>query len=190
MSLRIALLGLLYRSGSASGYDLARSVERSITHIWSARHSQIYPELVKMHQDGAIRIEAEGPRGRKIYAITEQGAAEVRDWLLDHRPNMSMRSEWALQAFLLPLLEPDEALGVLERMRSMNRTYLDFLVEMERNLRPTFLAREKPIGKYALDLGIRHARLLDEWAADTAVEICRDAARVSPDGGASGARER
>ncbi|MEU8279870.1 hypothetical protein ACFYOK_00050 [Microbispora bryophytorum] len=41
MSLRIALLGLLAAARPASGYDLAKKFETSVSHVWQAGHSQI-----------------------------------------------------------------------------------------------------------------------------------------------------
>jgi PadR family transcriptional regulator AphA len=171
MSLRIALLGLLSVSGPASGYDLTKKFELSVAHVWQAGHSQIYPELAKMTADGLVTVKSEGPRGRKIYTITPDGTAELRTWLVEHTPSAPARSEFGLQAFLLPLLEPDEALAVLERMRAY---YEARLSELE-SIRP---ARHEPeqrsrLGMFALDLGLRQVRAGVEWAADSIVEIER-----------------
>ncbi|MEU8279871.1 transposase [Microbispora bryophytorum] len=70
-----------------------------------------------MTAGGLIAVEAEGPRGRKIYGITPDGEAELRRWLLDHTPVSTRCNEFDLQAFLVPLLEPDEAIAVLRRMK-------------------------------------------------------------------------
>ena len=42
----------LYATGPASGYDLAKSFERSLNHVWQAGHTQIYPELVRWPPTG------------------------------------------------------------------------------------------------------------------------------------------
>ncbi|MBA3728896.1 MAG: PadR family transcriptional regulator, partial [Actinobacteria bacterium] len=44
MSLRHALLGLLAER-PMSGYDLTKVFDSSLAYVWSAKHSQIYPEL-------------------------------------------------------------------------------------------------------------------------------------------------
>ncbi|GII53169.1 hypothetical protein Pth03_15580 [Planotetraspora thailandica] len=177
MSLRIALLGLLAASGPASGYDLAKKFETSVAHVWQAGHSQIYPELAKMTADGLIAIEAEGARGRKIYGITPDGDAELRRWLLDHAPVSTQRNEFALQAFLVPLLEPDEAIAVLRRMKD---GWEQRLAELER-LHVMLSAAENAteewgrgrFGAYALDLGIRQEHALIAGAADAIADIER-----------------
>jgi PadR family transcriptional regulator, regulatory protein AphA len=173
MSLRIALLGLLSFSGPASGYDLAKNFEKSINYVWQAGHSQIYPELAKMAADGLITVEAEGPRGRKIYTATREGADELRGWLIEHTPSDPVRSEAALQAFLLPLLDPLEALAVLGRMTAGIEAKLKGLEELSAVKRSA--AEQTRFGTYALDLGIRHAHTTLAWARDTAAAISPEA---------------
>lgn len=158
MSLRIALLGLLTASGPASGYDLAKRFEKSLNHVWQAQHSQIYPELVKMAADGLVDVEAEGARGRKIYAVTHEGSATLRSWMVDHEPFMAIRSEMALQTFLLPLVDHDEAIMVMERIK---RHFAAKLATME-SIRP--FDGKPEFGRYALQLGLAQARAGLEWA--------------------------
>jgi DNA-binding PadR family transcriptional regulator len=173
MSLRIALLGLLSSSGSASGYDLAKSFERSINHAWQASHSQIYPELVRMAADKLVTVEAEGTRGRKTYTITSDGRAELRRWIVDHRASGPARSEYALQAFLISSLDPADAIDVVRRMRAASEARLR---ELERTceLKESAGAAERDyFGKYALDLGLRQTRMAIQWARDTIEDLER-----------------
>ncbi|WP_433251886.1 PadR family transcriptional regulator [Streptosporangium sp. CA-135522] len=168
MSLRIALLGLLTAAGPASGYDLTKRFESSINHAWQARHSQIYPELNKMAADGLVTVQEEGSRGRKTYTITEEGGRELRTWLIEKEPSRSYRSEGALRAFLLPTLEPHEAVALL---RAEARAYDARLAELEalRMAKPSW--KSPGFGEYALDLGIRQTRLMRDWSEETATQI-------------------
>jgi DNA-binding PadR family transcriptional regulator len=175
MSLRIALLGLLTASGPSSGYDLAKKFEKSVAHVWQAGHSQIYPELAKMTADGLLAVGAEGARGRKIYSVTPDGEAELRRWLLDHSPSTTTRSETALQSFLVPLLEPGEAVTVLRRMKTSAQAHLAELEELRaaRNAIADPAGRWGMFGAYALDLGIRQTRGVMEWADDSIADVER-----------------
>jgi DNA-binding PadR family transcriptional regulator len=164
MSLRIALLGLLSAKGPASGYDLAKKFEYSLNHVWQAGHTQIYPELVKMAADGLVAVESEGARGRKIYTITQEGDGRLHEWLADHEPAMTVRSESALQAFLLPLLTKDQAIAVVERIKSRFEARLAAL-ECENEV--------GPFGKYALAMGLRQAHATLEWADETLTDLKR-----------------
>ncbi|GII75565.1 transcriptional regulator [Sphaerisporangium rufum] len=174
MSLRVALLGLLSFAGPASGYDLTKMFTLTINHVWQAKHSQIYPELNRMAADGLISVAQPGPRGRKIYTITEHGAATMRDWLVSHTPSGTMRSEQSLQAFLLPLLEPPQALEALERMADATQARLDGLEEMKK----VHMSGQGggDIGHYALDLGIMQLRAILAWTHQTADDIRASAA--------------
>ncbi|GAA0409123.1 PadR family transcriptional regulator [Microbispora corallina] len=177
MSLRIALLGLLAASGPASGYDLAKKFETSVAHVWQAGHSQIYPELAKLTADGLVAVEAEGPRGRKIYTITPEGDAELRRWLMEHTPSTTLRSESALQAFLVPLLDPRDGVAVLRRIKKEVEGRLAELEALRaaKNAADARSPGEPPnrFGAYALDLGIRQSRAALEWAEDAMADLER-----------------
>ncbi|MFI6598127.1 PadR family transcriptional regulator [Nonomuraea sp. NPDC050536] len=165
MSLRMALLGLLEVKGPASGYDLAKSFERSLNHVWQAGHTQIYPELVKMDSDGLIAVQSEGARGRKIYAITQEGMDQLRAWLQDRDPAITIRSEIALQAFLLPLLETRQAIDVLERIRHSFAERLSVLeCYPDPETKPNF-------GRFALKLGLAQTRTGLAWAEECLAEL-------------------
>ncbi|WP_157253882.1 PadR family transcriptional regulator [Nonomuraea typhae] len=165
MSLRIALLGLLAAKGPASGYDLAKLFEVSLNHVWQAGHTQIYPELVKMAADGLVSVEAEGARGRKNYTITGEGTRLLHEWLADREPVMVQRNETALLAFLLPLLDADEAIVAVERIRARARDRLDYLV----CLPP--VAENPKFGSYALRLGQAQVRATIAWADEILHEL-------------------
>lgn len=116
MSLRHALLGLLAR-GSASGYDLTRTFDESLgRYAWQAGHSRIYPELNKMAESGLIVVGETGPRGRKTYALTDDGRTELRRWMLHWPEQATVRDETVLRMFLVQSLEPDDARMLLEGM--------------------------------------------------------------------------
>jgi DNA-binding PadR family transcriptional regulator len=171
MSLRIALLGLLAAAGPASGYDLTKKFELSVGHVWHAGHSQIYPELAKMTAGGLVTVESEGPRGRKLYTITPEGSAELHTWLVEHHASPPVRNEAGLHAFLLPLLEPHEAIAALQHMKAHFQTRLSAL-EGLRTAKNASEPRTR-FGDYALDLGIRQVRAAVEWADDSITDIER-----------------
>jgi DNA-binding PadR family transcriptional regulator len=113
MGLRHALLGLLSED-RASGYDLTRRFERMPWRLaWHAEHSQIYPELTRMVDDGLIMLAARGARRRRVYTITQVGLDELRRWLLNPPATFVVRSESALRLLLLPSLEAGEARAAL-----------------------------------------------------------------------------
>jgi DNA-binding PadR family transcriptional regulator len=117
MSLRYALLGLL-EDGPASGYALTGRFERSLRrYAWSAQQSHIYPELKRLAAEGLISTVEQGRRGRRTYAITNRGRAELRDWLTAPAKPRAIRDERMLRMCLLSALDlPDARKLVLSFM--------------------------------------------------------------------------
>src|SRR3954453_13639261 len=114
MSLRHAVLGLLAEA-PGSGYDLIRIFNLSLANVWPATQSQVYGELNRLAEGGLVEVTAEGPRGRKEYAITDAGRVELRHWLIDVEPSRVQRSDLLLRVFFLGPLGRDEAVAYLER---------------------------------------------------------------------------
>lgn len=57
-TLRYILLGLLSKK-KMTGYELNQSFKNEIGEFWQAKHSQIYPELAKMEEQGIIQHQVE-----------------------------------------------------------------------------------------------------------------------------------
>lgn len=169
MSLRVALLGLLQESECASGYDLTKHFELSAANMWSAKHSQIYPELRKMEADGAVTAEESGARGKRVYRLTQAGREELRRWLVETDPVRTARNEAGLRMFLLPLLKPAESVPLL-RAESLH-----YQARRER-LRELCPNKPKPIDRYQIRMGELMMGALAEWATETADDIERRAA--------------
>src|SRR4030088_1352154 len=102
VSLRIAALGLLAQE-PGSGYDLLKHFEKSMANVWPATQSQLYGELNKLADAGLIKVSDVGPRGRKEYAITAAGRAELQRWVMSPQDDRAFRSVRLLRLFL-----PDE----------------------------------------------------------------------------------
>src|SRR5688500_17380224 len=117
MSLRHALLGAL-ADRPRTGYGLLKHFEQSLAYAWPASHSQIYPELARLRDQGLIAQTAAGARGSRTYALTDAGLEEIRRWLRDTEPDRRVRNDAGLRIFFLWLLEPEEARAQLEHERS------------------------------------------------------------------------
>ncbi len=164
MALRYALLGLL-NDHPSSGYELTQLFAEGIgAYAWSAKHSQIYPELRKLATDGQIEMVEEGARGRKTYAITEAGRQTLRDWLLaGPSATGGVRNEYVLRLFLLSALEPDEAISVLQRTADHAEQQIEMLTTEYDHAR----ARRDDITSYgalAAKYGLYAHRATADWA--------------------------
>ena len=160
MSLRHALLGLL-AEGPMSGYDLTRRF-KGPGNVWTAKHSQIYPELARLMEAGLIRPAGEGPRGRKSYAITDAGLSEVRRWLTETEPDRTVRDESFLRVFFLWLLDPAQAREYVRGEAEFHRAKLNQYEASASGWRPA-TAPERS-NRIALEAGILHERALVQWA--------------------------
>jgi DNA-binding PadR family transcriptional regulator len=169
MSLRHALLGLL-NLGPNSGYGLAKLFEDPLRQIWNARNHQLYPELARLSADGHVEIVDEGTRGKRIYAITVAGRAELRRWLVDVEPDRTMRSEVYLRAWLLStVLTRVEALHVLASdIESWRQRRAGLRAMMERSA-----AISPPHGSHnlSMDLSLRLTEAMLGWSEEAARRI-------------------
>jgi PadR family transcriptional regulator AphA len=172
MSLHYAVLGLLAERPH-TGYGLLKQFERSLAYAWPASHSQIYPELARLRDEGLIRQTGTGPRGSKTYELTEAGLDEVRRWLRTD-PSRSVRSEPLLRIFFLWLLEPAEAAAYLRRELEHLRSALAELERIERDSAQPSRPHERAY-RLALDHGLALSRARVEWA-ERALEAFGDAA--------------
>ena len=127
---------------------------------------------------GADRAGRRRAAGAKEYAITPDGAGELRDWLRDTEPSRGTRSDPLLRVFLLWLLEPAEAEAHLRREAEYLRGLLAELEEVAAGPRED--TRIELSYGLALDWGLRETRARLAWAeaaiATVASPEWRDAA--------------
>ena len=174
MALRYALLGAL-ADQPRTGYELLKHFQQSLAYAWPASHSQIYPELARLLEDGLIEQTGSGARNSKTYAVTDAGIAEVRAWLRDTAPDRRVRSDAALRTFFLWLLEPAEVREQLEGERGYWQGVLDEFVRIREE--PTGRNKKARAFRIALEGGIRTVEARLAWLEDALAEIESDAWR-------------
>jgi DNA-binding PadR family transcriptional regulator len=109
-TLGYAVLGLLSRE-ELSGYDLKRWMERPLGYFWSARHSQIYPELARLEEDGFVthRVVAQsGKPDKKVYRITASGLEALKEWVVEAPASRPVRDELTLKAYSVWLADKEK----------------------------------------------------------------------------------
>lgn len=126
-TLRYVILGLLSKEPMA-GYDIKKAFEGEIGDFWYSNHSQIYPELSRMEQDGFITGHEElvgSKLTKKKYTITPSGEAVFDEWLAESlNPLPPTRDEFAMKVYfmdssqdlLLPTLFHEEILRHEEKL--------------------------------------------------------------------------
>ena len=162
MSLKHAALGLLSR-GPASGYDLLQTFHESLANVWPATQSQLYGELNKLAESGLVEVVAEGGRGRKEYAITEAGLAELRHWVTEVDPTPPRRNDMLLRVFFLNLVAPEQAREFLRRRSEYAADYHEELRKIEQGI----AEQAGPLAEYGrltIEWGLRYTTMQREWA--------------------------
>jgi len=163
MSLRHAVLGLLAVE-PATGYELAQRFDKSLAHAWHASHSQIYPELSRLDEEGMVEVVGEGPRRSRTWALTDRGRDELRRFMTETEPSRAQRNETALRWFLVSLLEPADRRTVLEREIAFVREELAQLTAIA----TTVDAMPGPPHPFrgTVDLGLRVDAVMLDWLGE------------------------
>jgi DNA-binding PadR family transcriptional regulator len=172
-TLGYALLGLLARE-PLSGYDLKRRMEERVGFLWSARHSQIYPELARLKREGMVThkvVEQRARPDKKVYEATSAGLEVLKEWVAAPVNPRLVRDELVLKAYSLWLAEPDEALALFReherRHEEQLRQYEEIRAWMEREWKSDLERLDSPrFASYAaLRRGILYEREYAEWCA-------------------------
>lgn len=135
-TLSYGLLALL-SANSLSGYELTQNIKP----LWRAGHSQIYPVLLSMEQQGFISyklIEQSDKPDKKVYSITEAGLEKLRDWVETPAENPVLRDELHFKLYSLWLSEPEKAKALLQKRAEFCRSELaryELLMKANENLR-------------------------------------------------------
>jgi DNA-binding PadR family transcriptional regulator len=82
--MRNAFLALLARA-PAHGYELKQAFEAAVGGVWPPLNAgQIYTTLGRLERDGLVRgmhVEQSHKPDKKVYELTEEGAAALEAWL-------------------------------------------------------------------------------------------------------------
>ena len=133
--LKYAILGLLNKK-SMTGYDITKEFEGALCEFWSAKHSQIYPELKNLHEHGMVeyKIEISGTvLEKKLYSITELGKKDFMKWLeskIDIPP--TFKDEFRLQLFFSDFLSEKDREELIINHLNQHRNRLEYLINSQK----------------------------------------------------------
>lgn len=149
MSIKYAILGLLSWK-PATGYELKKIFEDSSAMYWSGNNNQIYKSLVQLLNDGLVTNEVkhqENSPSKKIYSITEEGLARLKEWVLEEPDVPELKNTFLIQLAWADQLSDEELHEMLDRYESRINMQLIYQHEKRkrgvqapnRNERETFL---------------------------------------------------
>jgi DNA-binding PadR family transcriptional regulator len=163
----------MLRLGARTGYEIKQAIEVSTRFFWGASYGQIYPELRRLANHGLLSA-TDAPRGgvrRTEYRLTDAGERVLLDWLTaDDWGDFELRDELLLRLFFADLLDEDDALAVVRRMRERSEWIVARFRELEPNAKDGFTEGSGELFPY---LSLRYGIGLMEWTAGWAAETER-----------------
>ena len=83
-----------------------------VGYFWSARHSQIYPELAKLEDGGYVThsvVEQRERPDKKVYEITAEGLDALQEWVTRPPVPRPTRDELTLKTYSVWLADEENA---------------------------------------------------------------------------------
>lgn len=129
-TLKYAILGLLCRY-PMTGYEIAKEFNSELAEFWYANHSQIYPELKKLNEEGLVNydIEISGEiLEAKRYTITEEGYKDFTKWLnKDEKMQKTPKDIFRLRMYFSGNLNMETRIRLLESQHLQHHKRLNTL---------------------------------------------------------------
>lgn len=150
MSIKYAILGLLSWKPS-TGYELKKIFEESSAMYWSGNNNQIYKSLVSLLDEGYVTNEIlhqESAPTKKIYRITDEGLARLREWVLSTPEAPEFK-----KSFLIHLAWADQL---------TNEELHELLINYETEINMQLLMQQEKIRRGVISPG-RNAREVFLW---------------------------
>ena len=133
-TLDLALLGIIAETPGASGYDISKIFDLSMSHFWHVHPTQIYPTLERMEELGIIKGRQVVQRGRpnkRRYTITPSGERLLVEWLASPFEGFKIKHPPLLRSRFLGNLGPDGARAILEEERTSWANQLKLYLDIE-----------------------------------------------------------
>ncbi len=175
-TLKYAILGLLNQS-SMTGYDLMKEFESALTEFWYAKHSQIYPELKKLTDEGCVSYEIQitgVSLEKKLYAITDKGREDFMNWLSENsKLPVTPKDVSKLKVFYSGALSEELRQEMFRDQLEQHKARLQHLEENMKKFRKIPARDSHEFGDYLLLHGaIMREKTTCEWLAEC-IELSR-----------------
>lgn len=125
--LKYILLGFLNYS-PMTGYELKQRIDRSTTHFWHAKLSQIYVTLKMLEEEGSVSSsihEQQDRPDRRVYTLTPEGKKDFLAWLAEPYHELSPKKETlVLKMFFSAQTDPQLVLSQLTLQLGLHQRQL------------------------------------------------------------------
>lgn len=95
MALCHAVLAALME-GEASGYQLSKRFDVSVSNFWSAKPQQLYRELERLEQDGLLQgrvVEQQRRPNKRVFTLTAAGREELHAFIAQPAKPTAIRDD-------------------------------------------------------------------------------------------------
>ena len=133
---KFALLGVLNLK-PASGYDIKKFCDSTISHFWKENYSHIYTVLEQLKNDGFAEKEIEMHEGklRNVYRITELGRQRYIEWLGLPFEIPQERLEFLLKMFFSKDIPASSVMNRLNESKEFCKSVLTQYERFEQNIK-------------------------------------------------------
>jgi PadR family transcriptional regulator AphA len=164
-----AFLGMLLLA-PMSAYEIKKAMQGSISHFYSAAHSQVYQQAARLVRDGYVREKpAPGGRRKRILTLTPKGRRAVNEWLRSPEADDQLYSELLVKIFFAGYAsDPDGVRKMLERRREESA---GILAEYEQFIHVLEAAEDNPYPAMTMSAGIHFYRSELAWIDETLAKL-------------------
>jgi transcriptional regulator, PadR family len=175
MSLPHVILTVL-SNGEATGYDITKAFSTTISNVWKASHQQVYRELNKLAERGAVtyRLEPQvGKPDRKVYAITPVGTEVLETWFVQAPKLAPSRDEYVARLLSCEVLDPAPMLEHVNNLIAESQQLLNHyaLLEQRDYGQAAPLTQKQRLMRLALRRSIHQRRAWMAWAQEVRDEL-------------------
>lgn len=169
MALRYAIMTALLED-DLSGYDLARSFDKSLGFFWKASHQQIYRELRHLREAGWVNARSflqEGKPDRIDYSLTDSGREALEAWVLtaDRMRLQETKDEFFIKLYNISPQNLDYMISRIQERRQamMERLYLYERIRLRHYADPEQLPMRRKGVYLALLCGVMQGEQYLAW---------------------------
>ncbi|GGB51318.1 PadR family transcriptional regulator [Fictibacillus barbaricus] len=167
MALRYALLGLLAKN-EATGYELTQQFKETVIHFWTAHHTQIYRELLKMEEEGLTHsktVQQSDYPDKKIYTITDKGFEKLLEWMLNKPVSVpKLKDDLLLRVSMFHFIPAEKAIAFLEKSKEHHQMGLMMTKKWQDEHFPEGRYGQNELGEYLTsEYGIRYMESWLSW---------------------------
>ncbi|WP_047998608.1 PadR family transcriptional regulator [Lactiplantibacillus herbarum] len=155
--LQFIILGLLNQQ-PLTGYDLTKAFDNEIGEFWQAQHSQIYPQLKRLEEQGYVthEITLSGEKlEKKLYHITTSGSELLHGWISVGTPDLTAtKDEFILKLYFIQTNHDPRLTAMLNEQFQLHSDKLAHLQERLITVFPKQTGAKQHYGHYLI---LQHA---------------------------------